>query len=111
MGGWVGSRDDLDDVEKRKFLILPGLEFRPLSRPVRYGLYGKEKSLAPPRNRTVAIQPVAPRYTDFIYTQVCVCVRAHTPVFVAMANRSDVISELSLTITKVCVCVYIYIHL
>jgi hypothetical protein len=26
---------DLDDVEKRKFLTLPGLELRPLSRPAR----------------------------------------------------------------------------
>jgi hypothetical protein len=27
-GGWVGPRTGLDDVEKRKFLILPGLELR-----------------------------------------------------------------------------------
>jgi hypothetical protein len=38
-GGWVGSRAGLDDVEKRKFLILLGLELRPL-------------------------QPIASRYTD-----------------------------------------------
>jgi hypothetical protein len=35
IGGWVGPRACLEDVEKRKFLILPGLEFRPLSRPAR----------------------------------------------------------------------------
>jgi hypothetical protein len=29
IGGWVDTRAGLDDVEKRKFLILPGLEFRP----------------------------------------------------------------------------------
>jgi hypothetical protein len=29
----VDPRADLDDVEKRKFLILPGLELRPLGRP------------------------------------------------------------------------------
>jgi hypothetical protein len=26
IGGWVGPRAGLDDVEKRKFLTLPGLE-------------------------------------------------------------------------------------
>jgi hypothetical protein len=31
-GGWVGPRTGLDDMEKRKFLILPGLELRPLDR-------------------------------------------------------------------------------
>jgi hypothetical protein len=29
-GGWVGPRAGLDDVKKKKFLILPGLELRPL---------------------------------------------------------------------------------
>jgi hypothetical protein len=36
IGGWVGPRaglDRLDDVEKRKFLSLSGLELRPLGRP------------------------------------------------------------------------------
>jgi hypothetical protein len=32
LGGWVGPRAGLDDVEKRKFLTLPGLEIRPLGR-------------------------------------------------------------------------------
>jgi hypothetical protein len=32
-GGWVGPRAGLDDVEKGKFLTLPGLEPRPLGRP------------------------------------------------------------------------------
>jgi hypothetical protein len=31
----VGPRTGMDDVEKRKFLILPGFELRPLGRPVR----------------------------------------------------------------------------
>jgi hypothetical protein len=30
IGGWIGSRAGLDDMEKRKFLTLPGLELRPL---------------------------------------------------------------------------------
>jgi hypothetical protein len=32
IGGWVGRRGGLDDVEKRNFLTLPGLELRPLGR-------------------------------------------------------------------------------
>jgi hypothetical protein len=32
IGSWVGPRASLDDVEKRKFLILPELELRPLGR-------------------------------------------------------------------------------
>jgi hypothetical protein len=31
----VGPRTGLDEVEKRKFLTLPGLEFRTLGRPAR----------------------------------------------------------------------------
>jgi hypothetical protein len=30
IGGWVNPRAGLDDVEKRKFLTLQGLELRPL---------------------------------------------------------------------------------
>jgi hypothetical protein len=33
IGGWLGPRTGLDDVERRKILSLPGLEFRPLGRP------------------------------------------------------------------------------
>jgi hypothetical protein len=40
IGGWVGSRTGLDDVEKRKFLTLPELELRPLGLPAgRQSLY------------------------------------------------------------------------
>jgi hypothetical protein len=35
IGGWVGLRPGLNDVEKRKFLTLSGLELRPLCRPAR----------------------------------------------------------------------------
>jgi hypothetical protein len=35
IGGWVDLRAGLDDLEKRKFLILPGLELRSLGRPAR----------------------------------------------------------------------------
>jgi hypothetical protein len=33
IGCWVDPRAGLDDVEKRKFLTLPGLELLPLVRP------------------------------------------------------------------------------
>jgi hypothetical protein len=33
IGGWVSPRTGLDDVEKKKFLTLPGAELRPLSHP------------------------------------------------------------------------------
>jgi hypothetical protein len=33
--GWVGPKAGLDDVEKRNFLILQGLELRPLGSPAR----------------------------------------------------------------------------
>jgi hypothetical protein len=35
IGGWVDPRACLEDVEKRKFLNLPGLELRLLGRPAR----------------------------------------------------------------------------
>jgi hypothetical protein len=35
IGSSVGPRAGLEEVEKRKFLTLPGLELRPLSRPTR----------------------------------------------------------------------------
>jgi hypothetical protein len=35
IGGWVDLRAGLDDVEKRKFLTLPGLELQRLDRPAR----------------------------------------------------------------------------
>jgi hypothetical protein len=35
IGGWVNLRAGQDDLEKRRFLTLPGLELRPLCRPAR----------------------------------------------------------------------------
>jgi hypothetical protein len=35
IGGWVGPRTGLDDVEKRQFLPTPGLELGSLGRPAR----------------------------------------------------------------------------
>jgi hypothetical protein len=34
IGGWVGFRTGLDDVERRKILLLPRFELRPLCHPV-----------------------------------------------------------------------------
>jgi hypothetical protein len=39
IGGWVDPRTGLDDVEKRKFLTLLGLELRSLGRPARSQSY------------------------------------------------------------------------
>jgi hypothetical protein len=35
IGGWVGLRAGMDDVEKRKFLTPPELDPQPLGRPAR----------------------------------------------------------------------------
>jgi hypothetical protein len=35
IGGWVDPRAGLEDIEKRQFLTLPGLELQPLCRPSR----------------------------------------------------------------------------
>jgi hypothetical protein len=35
IGGWVGPRVGLDDVERRKTLLLLGLELQPLRQPAR----------------------------------------------------------------------------
>jgi hypothetical protein len=35
IGGWVNPRAGLDDVDKRKFLTIPGLELLSLGRPAR----------------------------------------------------------------------------
>jgi hypothetical protein len=35
IGGWVHPRTGLDNMEKRRFLIVSGLELRPLGRPAR----------------------------------------------------------------------------
>jgi hypothetical protein len=43
----VDPRVGLDEVEKRKFLILPGLELRPLGRPA--SRYSNYVILRPPR--------------------------------------------------------------
>jgi hypothetical protein len=38
IGSWVDPRANLDDLEKRKLLTIPGLELRPLGRPARVQL-------------------------------------------------------------------------
>jgi hypothetical protein len=48
IGGWVNPRACLDDVEKRKFLTLPGFELRPLGRPApRQSLYRLQYPCSP----------------------------------------------------------------
>jgi hypothetical protein len=42
IGGWVGPGTGLDDVERRKFMPLPGLELRPLGCPTRSAILAPE---------------------------------------------------------------------
>jgi hypothetical protein len=58
IGGWVGPRTGLDDMEKLKFLILLGLELRHLGRPAR------SKSLYRQRYSGLCIQ-VTTVYSSF----------------------------------------------
>jgi hypothetical protein len=44
IGGWVGPRTGLDDMEKRKFLTLSGLELRSLGRQPELLIKGLKKS-------------------------------------------------------------------
>jgi hypothetical protein len=48
----VDPRAGLDDVEKRKFLTLPGLELRPLGRPAVASRYTDCAILAPAIHKT-----------------------------------------------------------
>jgi hypothetical protein len=48
IGRWVGPSAGLDDVEKRTFLTISGLELRPLDRPTRsQSLYRLHLHLVP----------------------------------------------------------------
>jgi hypothetical protein len=51
IGGWVDPRVGLDDMEKRKFLTLTGLEIRPLSRPARSQLLYRLRYPGSPQKR------------------------------------------------------------
>jgi hypothetical protein len=53
IGGWVGPRAGLDDVEKRKFLTLPGFELLPLGRRARIQLYRLSYPSSPPNGQAV----------------------------------------------------------
>jgi hypothetical protein len=48
IGGWVGLRAGLNDLEKRKFLTPPGLELRPLGRPARSNCPGCDEAYEEP---------------------------------------------------------------
>jgi hypothetical protein len=55
IGGWVDPRAGLDNMEKKKFLTLPGLEPRPLSRPSRsQSLYRLRYPGSPERKEDMA---------------------------------------------------------
>jgi hypothetical protein len=44
IGGWVDFRAGLDDMEKRKFWVLPGLELQTLGRPAHSPALGRIRS-------------------------------------------------------------------
>jgi hypothetical protein len=58
--GWVGPRYGLDEMEKRKFLTLPGLELRPLGRLAHSQSLYRLRYRASYRNRILLIIP--PKY-------------------------------------------------
>jgi hypothetical protein len=53
IGSWVDPRTGLDDVEKRKFLNLPGLELQALGRPTRSQRYTDYSIVVPRRTGTM----------------------------------------------------------
>jgi hypothetical protein len=57
IGGWMGPRAGLDDLEKRKFLTLPGLELRPLDRPARSQSLYRLRSPSSWKNRSTRRKP------------------------------------------------------
>jgi hypothetical protein len=69
IGDWVGFRVDMDDVEKRKICTLPGLELRPLCRPVRsqslYRLHLVFHSFIHSRRRHLALNSVVLNFHTF----------------------------------------------
>jgi hypothetical protein len=62
----VGPRASLDDVEKRKFLTLPGLNSDPF-----------------------VVQPVASRYTDYAIPARLVLPRASFFMYLELYSKSD----------------------
>jgi hypothetical protein len=66
----VGPRAGLDDVEKRNFLTLPGLELRPLGRPARSQSLYRLRYLAPNFSFYINIDP---KKTKILYFYLINC--------------------------------------
>jgi hypothetical protein len=65
IGGWVGPRSGLENVE-RKFLTLSGLELRPLDRPARsQSLYRLRNPIFTKQLYTVKPRSIVPGYIVF----------------------------------------------
>jgi hypothetical protein len=74
IGGGVDPRAGLEDVEKRKFLILPGLELRPFDRPVRsQSLYRLSYPDSTESKWYVEVISAVSEHSDDIYTKPLVC--------------------------------------
>jgi hypothetical protein len=87
IGGWVDPRAGMDDVEKRKFLTLLGLELQPLGRPARsQSLYRLRYpgSLLPFHSSTIYIC----RYSFFkTYKLLYICYENHNKSEKLKVNR------------------------
>jgi hypothetical protein len=64
IGGWIGPIAGLGDLEKRKFLTLPGFELRPLRRPARsqslHRLRYPGSIVAEYRTKIKSVRPIKP---------------------------------------------------
>jgi hypothetical protein len=80
IGSCVGPRASLDYVEKRKFLALLGLEFRPLGRPADYAIPAPICSYNKANNQNLHCSAGTSIVTFFIQ------IGQHFPIFVEMGR-------------------------
>jgi hypothetical protein len=89
-GVWVGPRAGLDDVEKRKFLTLPGLELRPAVAQSVASRYTDCAIPPPSKHSTLAILPTCPddEWGTILLGQA---------IFTFVENRTDIQYETRVT--------------
>jgi hypothetical protein len=72
IGGWVGPRTGIEGMEKRKFLLLPGLEFRLLGCPTRsQSLYRLRYPGCSIRYSTSSACPLLHSYSCLFFPSIC----------------------------------------